>query len=88
MESRSGVSAIVGGSIFFRRLYFAIRFSISVRKDCNISNSDFSAAILHRSENKKHCVMHFRRSSVTDNPDNPDVLFYKEDRLVKTLQYQ
>ena len=88
MESTSGVSAIVGGSIFFRRLYFVIRFSISVSKDCNFSNSDFSAAILNRSENKKHCIMHFRRSSVTDNPDNPDVLFYKEDTLLKTLQYQ
>ena len=88
MESRSGVSAIVGGSIFFRRLYFVIRFSISVSKDCNFSNSDFSAAILNRSENKKHCIMHFRISSVTDNPDNPDVLFYKEDTLLKTLQYQ
>lgn len=37
---------------------------------------NFSAEILKRSEYKKHCIMHFKRSSITDNPDNPAVLFY------------
>ena len=76
MESAFGEWAIVVGSIIFRCLYFVIRFSISVWKDCNFSNSNFSAAILKRSVNKKHFITHFRRSSVTDNPDNSVVLFY------------
>ena len=65
MESASGVSAVVVGSILFRYLYF-----------CNFCNSNYSAAIFKKSENKKNCILHFRRFSITDNPDNPVVLFY------------